>query len=85
MLEADVASLGGDLAAWHPEARAHALAALLHAADMSNAAKPPHLCTEWARRVIEGARARRRRRGPVRAWRPVWARTSARQLARGPR
>jgi cytochrome c-type biogenesis protein CcmH/NrfG len=55
-LKADIHHLGNDLAAWDAPARARAAAALMHAADISNAAKPARESVEWARRVTEGAR-----------------------------
>jgi hypothetical protein len=53
-LKDDLSSLGPDLADWGAVARSRALAALVHGADISNAAKGPALSVEWARRVTEG-------------------------------
>jgi len=43
--------LGGDFGTWEGESRALALRFLLHACDISNPARPWHVCREWAARI----------------------------------
>ncbi|KAI8469519.1 MAG: hypothetical protein J3K34DRAFT_423476 [Monoraphidium minutum] len=52
-LKEDIRSLGPDLSTWDAVARGHAVAALMHAADISNAAKPAPVSVEWAKRIAE--------------------------------
>ena len=51
-LAANARSFGGDLRRWPEEARARALAAVVHACDIGNPAKPLALSLQWSERII---------------------------------
>jgi hypothetical protein len=61
-LARDISDLGPDLAAWDAVARGHALAAAVHAADISNVARPWQMSVKWGSLVSAGAGARARAR-----------------------
>ena len=49
---ANARSFGGDLRRWPEDARARALAAVVHACDIGNPAKPLALSLQWSERII---------------------------------